>query len=97
MSFAAEDRAQLVRQAALEFLAKRPTLAFDAETLVERLQRSPTLDFRPEAEEVVAAVTFLEGLKFVEHKRAQLGRTLYYQATSAGVLAFERGTLEETK
>jgi hypothetical protein len=92
------DRAQLIREALLGFLAPRQALKFSAEDLVERLQRSNKLDFRPEAEEIVAAIAFLENFKpepLVHHDRAQLGRTLYYQATSAGVLAHERGTLEE--
>jgi hypothetical protein len=94
MSLSAADRAQLVRQAVLEFLATRQSLVYTVADIVDRVQNSNLLDFRAEADEITAAIIFLEDLKLVGSKRAALGRTLYYQATSAGVLAFERGTLE---
>jgi hypothetical protein len=48
-------------------------------------------------QEIVSAVAFLLNLKFIEERRAMLGSSRFFQATSAGVLAFERGTIEEIK
>ncbi len=93
------DRAQFVRQAVLEFLAPRQSLTYSIVDIVSRIQGSNLLDFRPEAEEVTAAVAFLLNFKpepLIVERRAKLGRGIYYQATSAGVLAFERGTLEDS-
>lgn len=91
------DRAELVRLAVLEFLATRQSLSFEPAMIVDRVIKSGLLDFEPEAGEVTAAIAFLEDLKFITHQKRTVGRTRFYQATSAGVLAFERGTLEENK
>jgi hypothetical protein len=90
------QRAEQIRQAILDFLAERQHVAFMPEVILERIGRSHFLDFRPEPDEFTAAITFLENFSpdpLIKHSTAVLGSTRFYQATSAGVLAFERGTL----
>ena len=58
--------------------------------------RRAILDFHPEPDEFTAALTFLEHFTpepLISRKTDALGSTYFYQATSAGVLAFERGAL----
>jgi len=92
-------RAEQVRAAVLEFLAARQTLCYDDESLHRQLNKSRLLDFEATPDDVKGALVFLEGktlegVALVAHLTHGLGSTRFYQATSAGVLAHERGTLE---
>ncbi|MCE0499445.1 MAG: hypothetical protein LV481_16005 [Methylacidiphilales bacterium] len=89
-------RGQEMRHAVLEFLAARQAVAFEPEIILERVIRSRVLDFHPEPDELTAALTFLEQFSpepLIACRRDALGSSRFYQATSAGVLAWERGAL----
>jgi hypothetical protein len=89
-------QAEELRRAVLDFLAARQAVAFEPGVILERISRSRVLDFHPGPDEFAAALTFLENFSpepLITVKRALLGSTRFYQATSAGVLAFERGAL----
>ncbi len=89
-------RAEDLRRAVLDFLAARQAVAFEPGVVLDRIIRSRVLDFQPGPDEFAAALAFLENFSpepLITFKRALLGSTRFYQATSAGVLAFERGAL----
>ena len=88
-------RAEQVREVVLEYLADRQELSYDMPLLLERLNKSRALDFKIEPDDLTGAIAFLEGRGFITHSFHRLGSTRFFQATSAGVLAHERGTIEE--
>ena len=88
-------RAEQVREAVLEYLANRQELSYDMPLLLERLNKSRSLDFKIEPDDLTGALAFLEGREYIKHSFARLGATRFFQATSAGVLAHERGAIEE--
>lgn len=84
-----------LRHAALEVLATRHPSALATRSIIRRIEGDKMLDFKITDEDVNAALMFLSGLTppLVNFTRDQLGSTQYSAATSAGVLAWERGTL----
>jgi hypothetical protein len=94
MSLTPLERNEMVRRAVLDFLAPRQALSFDADIIRQRIASSRLLDFNPDADEVAAALAFLRSAQFITFARSSLGNSNFYQATSAGVLAYERGALE---
>jgi hypothetical protein len=89
-------RAEELRRAVLDFLAARQAVAFESGVILDRIIRARVLDFHPEPDEFAAALTFLENFSpepLIHFRRALLGSSRFFQATSAGVLAFERGAL----
>jgi hypothetical protein len=93
---AAKRRAEELRRAVVDFLAARQSVAFGPEVILERIIRARALDFHPEPDEFTAALTFLENFTpepLITRKTSPIGASRFYQATSAGVLAWERGAL----
>ncbi len=88
-----QQRRESVRVAVLQWLAERGLNAFDLAVIVQRLNRAGLLDFNAEPDEVTDALAFLRGSGFVSMTPHPAGATPFYQVTSAGVLANERGTL----
>jgi hypothetical protein len=88
-----QQQREAIRTGVLKFLADRPALAFEARHIMERLNKSNELDFTAEPDDISDAIVFLRGSEFIKHAHHGLGATLYYQVTSAGVLAHERGTI----
>lgn len=86
-------RSEQTRRAIMEFLSPRQTLKFDAASIQNRIIKLNVLDFTPDADDIAQALTFLRGLHFVDYMHGAVGSTPFYQATSAGVLATERGEL----
>jgi len=82
-----------LRMAVLDYLAGRCALVFDAPSIHRALLsrrrdlESPTLD------QISEALTFLRGLGYVAAAPHKMGATLYWKATSDGILASERGSL----
>jgi hypothetical protein len=89
------QRNEEVRLAILAFLAPRQAIAAGEDVILDRVPKTGRLGFAPTREEMLSALAFLQSLDLVRKVRERLGSSLYYQATSAGVLAHERGTLEE--
>ena len=84
----AQERRESCRNAVLAFLAERQALAHHPQTIRRRLNEGHLNDFT--IEEVTAALAFLEGKQRVKTVLEEMGATAYYQATSEGVLAYER-------
>jgi len=83
----AQQRREDVRHEVLQFLVSRPVLAFSSEAITRQVNR---LGFDFLKIEVEEALTLLAGLQLISGKADGLGATLYYQATSKGILEHER-------
>ncbi len=77
------------RRLVMGYLAARQVLAFRVEAIRRGLVREEAAEFTDA--EIVSALEFLKGLGFADSAPDALGSTLSWQATSAGVLAHERG------
>jgi chorismate mutase len=82
----AQERREDCRREVRAFLAQRQQLAHRVSAIKRRLNIEN--DFTDE--EIEAALIFLAGLGEVSSSAAELGATKFFQATSAGVLAYER-------
>lgn len=78
-----QERRDECRREVRRYLAERPGLAFHARTIQGRTNMT--------IEEVEASLRFLITAGQAELKHDGLGATRYYKATSAGILAHERG------
>jgi hypothetical protein len=96
MSLSPREREE-ARWAVLRFLAERQAVALPADVLAQRINRTLLLDVSLTPALVEELALFLEGMGLVEVRVDGLGSTKFYQATSAGVLAIERGALESKK
>lgn len=90
MSQTDQKRREIIRHETLGFLAERQSLAHAVETITRRLNQERVVDGKISDEEVLSALTLLEGMKLVRVERDPLGSSHYYTATSEGVLAHER-------
>jgi len=82
-----QSRKEECRSEALRFLVERVKLRHSAETVRRGVNR---VGFDFTQEEIEDALTLLTGMGLAVGTPYELGSTLYYQATSAGVLAHER-------
>lgn len=80
-----------LRLAAREVLASRPGVALPLPGIRRRIEQATLVDHKFTEEELRAALAVLIGLKQIEVTYDQLGSTEHFQATSEGILAFERG------
>ena len=83
-----QERREECRELVRAHLAARQVLACHPQDIRRRLNAGREHDFT--LAEVEAACVFLAGIGHAEVVRAELGATIYYKATSAGVLAAER-------
>ncbi len=81
------EKNEEIRLVVRGYLAARPSIAQSASTIHTRLK----VEHACTPEEVRDALEFLTGAGQVSKRPAPLGSTLYYQITSAGTLAHERG------
>ena len=88
MSAEEQERKEECRDLVRSHLAARQVLACHPQDIRRRLNAGREHDFT--LEEVASACVFLVGLGHAEKVTAELGATIYYKATSAGVLAAER-------
>lgn len=86
----AQQRREDARHEVLRFLISRPVLAFASDAITRQINREG-YDFSQD--EIVEAVTLLEGLQLISGKADGLGATKYFQATSKGILEYERRDL----
>lgn len=80
-----------LRHVILEIIALRHPTALTNAAILRRA--SPELDFKITGEDTDATLEFLRGLSLARYESDGLGTTKYWQATSAGVLANERGKI----
>jgi hypothetical protein len=85
------DDKTALRHIALRFFALRSTAAFTVVSAAHLLRVRKEADFAFENEDLEAACEFLVGLELLKKYPDDLGSTMYYQATSKGVLSHERG------
>lgn len=83
-----QERNEECRRAVRHYLAARPGIALTAEAIQRGLSRHGW-----DIPEVKSALHFFVGLKpaQVDAEHEPLGSTLYYQITTDGILADERG------
>jgi hypothetical protein len=87
----AQDRREKCRRKVLGFLAERAQVAHHANTIRNRLNVGHQNDYS--TAEIEAACALLCGLApepLAKAVRDPLGASVYYQATSAGVITHER-------
>jgi hypothetical protein len=88
MSDVALARKEECRHAVLAFLVDRPVVSHSVAAIRRGINREGGDFTEPETRE---GVELLVGLALAKDVPDPLGSTRYYQATSAGVLAHERG------
>lgn len=81
-----KERREDCRHEVLRYLAERPSLAFRASTIAQKLHRENhfTID------EINDALVFLVDSKHAKVDTDSMGSTEFFQITSAGMLAHER-------
>lgn len=89
MSISQRER-EILREVVTGYLATRCQLRFDAGQIKRAIDSRGLTDFRADQSEVDQALTFCEGLGFAKKCPAEMGATVYWQATSEGILAAER-------
>jgi hypothetical protein len=93
MNVSPQQRREDLRTVLLQYLKERAANAFPADVLLQRINKTGLIDFEANAEELSEALAFLRGSNFIALTPHAHGATPFYQVTSAGVLAHERGTL----
>ena len=82
------EEKELLRHAALETLAARHPAALPLSGIARRVRTE--VDFSFPDTELAAALDLLKGLGLVQTQYDELGASMWYQATAAGVLKVER-------
>lgn len=82
---------ELIRSTVLEYLAQRPTAAYEAKQIARMINMRGMLDSDVLTDDVEEALTFLEGLGYVSSVFGGLGSSKHFRVTSAGTLFHERG------
>ena len=86
-----DPNSETLRHAAREVLASRPGNALDLRGIRRRIELGKLVDFNFTDADLRGALSFLLGLEHLTSTHNSLGATEYFIATSAGILAFERG------
>lgn len=81
------DQKEEIRRLVLGYLAKRSACAFTAVSVHNTVRR----DMPCTEAEVEETLIFLRSVGYLDEVPNKLGARRYYQANSAGILAFERG------
>lgn len=84
-----QDR-ELLRTRVVGYLATRQGLEFESGSICRSIKSRQQVDFEITPEDVVQALTFAEGFKWVERSSSEVGSTVYWRSTSQGVLEAER-------
>lgn len=80
-----------LRHAALEVIASRPGTALDLTQIRRRIDQAKLVEWEYTDIDLRQALAVLIAMEFALMKHDTLGSTEYFQAESAGVLAYERG------
>ncbi|MDF3129246.1 hypothetical protein P0Y35_08570 [Kiritimatiellaeota bacterium B1221] len=80
-----------IRKTVLEYLALRPTGAFELSQITRMINMRGMLDIELEEKQVDEALVFLLGMDFVSVQHGGLGSSKHWQVTSPGILYHERG------
>jgi hypothetical protein len=83
-------RNERLRYAVLNFLAPRQVAAFDAGQIAKRLAVEGDLDEPATEKEVFVVCEFLHGAGLADALPDPMGATIYWRATSKGVIESER-------
>jgi hypothetical protein len=86
------EQSEYLRHAVLTYLAARFPLRFSAQAIATHLHNRQLVDFPVTDADVAASAELLCGVApaLVSREHDPLGSTIYYGATSDGVLAWER-------
>ena len=85
-----QQEREILRQTIAGFLATRSAVSFSCDSIHRSITKREYVDFKIEVNDVESALVFLEGLKYAKKEPSGMGATLYWSATSEGVLASER-------
>lgn len=85
------EQKETLRRSAREVLASRPGISLPLSGIRRRIDQEKLMDNVYTDSELRGALSLLAGIEHVDITRDPLGSTEYFQATSAGILAFERG------
>ena len=94
MPIATQRDREILRERVVGYLATRSALKFEASAIRRALVARGLVDFTPGEDDVEQALVFALGMGYAEKAPAQMGATVYWQATTAGVLAAERNGWE---
>lgn len=89
MPISQQQREQL-REAVVGYLGPRCALNFDTAAIKRSLTHKRVVDFEIIDSDLEASLVFAEGMGYVKTVHTDMGATVYWQATSGGVLAAER-------
>lgn len=81
---------QELREAALEYLAERPTMSFSVAAITRGIRRRELVDFKYDDEDTSEAIAVLLGFSFVQVIHSKLGGSREYQATAEGIVYHEQ-------
>jgi len=81
---------QFLREAALGYLADKPTMAFELVPLATLLRKRRLCDFDFTESDLAEALAVLEGFGFVSKTKPRLGSVPLYRATAEGVVFHEQ-------
>lgn len=87
-----KHQSEELRRVCLEVLAERQGTALTDDAIRRRLVIREMLDWSATNDQVTTALKFLEDLSFVKSRPDPLGSTVYWEATSDGILHFERNS-----
>lgn len=85
-----QSEREILRQRVVGYLATRSQFSFESPAIKRHLDTRGILDFAVSDADVGDALVFVEGLGFVKQQTSEMGATVYWRATSQGILASER-------
>lgn len=81
---------EILRQRVAGYLASRQQLDFEVSAIRRSITGRGFIDFEVTDEDVRQALVFCEGCGWCKQRPSEVGATVYWSATSAGVLESER-------
>jgi len=82
---------ELIRRTVLEYLALRPTAAYEVPQITRMINMHGMLDMKLQEHHTSEALAFLLGMDYVSVQHGGLGSSKNWQVTSPGILYHERG------
>ncbi len=82
---------ELLRKALLRYLAQHHPAAFTVISLATSIPARGLVDFEPKADDIHSALHVLRDLNMVRSVNSPVGASVYWSASAAGKLAYERG------
>jgi hypothetical protein len=84
------EEAELLRKALLEYLGSRHPLKWSKRQIIQGIKMRGLVDFLFSDEDMASAIAVLQGKKWLESEREELGMSIYYGASADGLIEWER-------